>query len=202
MDSSVQVDAEVWRAEFENQSTGNMYERLYIAARARLRMYAGRSRHVNEADVDDAVMGVITDTLEGTLAWNPVVRTLERHLLDAIAFRVRDHARFRNRHPHDEYEEDATGETLASRTLENSELSFDLRTIADQVVPEIRQRAATDPEVLLLMDTFADGVVERSEAIRETRMFAAQYDNALRRLRRLTKQLPKPSRDAAIAAIT
>ncbi|MFT3693830.1 MAG: hypothetical protein QM831_11855 [Kofleriaceae bacterium] len=190
------------RAEFERQSTSNTFERLYMVARARLRMYAGKSRHVNEADVDDVVMNVVTDTLDGSLTWNPEARTLERHLLDAIAFRVRDQARSRARHPHVEYDEDGTGEPLSSRSLETCERELDLHSIADQVVTDIRQRAAGDPEVLLLMDTLADGIVDRAEGIRETRFQPAQYDNALRRLRRLTKQLPKPARDAAVAALT
>jgi len=198
--------SESWRAEFERQATSNLQEKLYIAARARLRMYAGRTRHVNEADIDDMVMSVLADTLEGALTWVPEGQTLERHLLDAIAFRVRDQARSRKRHPHEVLDEDVSGETIAYRMVRGVPIGDlevrDLKTIADQVVPEVRHRAAADPEVLLLLEMFSDGVTARADVMREAKMSCAQYDNAIRRLRRLTRQLPKQTRDAVMAELT
>ena len=99
-----------WRSEFERQVSGEVHERLYRAARARLRMYAGRTKHVNDADVDDVVMAALADTFDGTLSWNPE-KPLERHLLDAIAFRVPDQARYKRRHVEEAFEED--GEAIA-----------------------------------------------------------------------------------------
>jgi hypothetical protein len=194
--------SEAWRSEFERQSSGDLYERLHRAARARLRMYAGRTKHVNDADVDDAVMSVITDTLDGTLTWNPDTKPLERHLLDTIAYRVRDHARFKRRHPEEAYEEDTTGEAISPCMLGDVGTDLDLRMIADQIVPEIQERAGDDAEVLLLLELFGDGLAERGEVMSDARMVPTQYDNAMRRLRRLTRQLPKQTREAVMAALT
>lgn len=193
---------EWWRAEFERQSTSDMRERLYRAARARLRMYAGRSRHVDDADVDDIVMGVIVDTLDNLLTWDPETQTLERHMLDAIAFRVRDQARAKARHAHELYDEEVHGESLPCHLIDDAYEGLDLRVIADQVVLDMQMRADGDPQILELMELFADGVTERAEGIRVSTMCATEFDNAVRRLRRLTKQLPKPTRDAVLEALT
>lgn len=199
---AVPLQPESWRSEFERQATPDVRERLYRAARARLRMYAGRTRHVNDADVDDVVMSALADTLDGGLSWDPGSQTLERHLLDAIAFRVRDQARFKNRHGHEPYEEDESGEPITSRVIDDIGDTYDLRVVADQVVSDIQVRVTDDPEVLMLMALFAEGVTDRADVIREAKMSPAEYDNAVRRLRRLTKQLPKQTRDAAMAALT
>jgi hypothetical protein len=157
---------------------------------------------VNDADVDDVVMGVLLDTLDGGLSWSPAMKPLERHLLDAIAFRVRDQARFNSRHRHEEYAEDETDESAAASSLAGGIEVYDLRAVADQVVPEIVQRAAGDSDALALIELYRDGVTERADVIRESAMSPAQYDNAVRRLRRLTKQMPKPTRDAALEVLT
>ena len=191
--------SEAWRSEFERQMSGEVHERLYRAARARLRMYAGRTKHVNDADVDDVVMAALADTFDGTLSWNPE-KPLERHLLDAIAFRVRDQARYKNRHVEEAFEEES--EAIAPCMLGDAGEVLDLRMIADLIVPEIQERASDDPEVLLLLELFGDGLSERIDVMGDARMQPAQYDNAVRRLRRLTRQLPKQTREAVMAALT
>ena len=193
--------SEDWRSEFERQMTGEMHERLYRAARARLRMYAGGTKHVNDADVDDAVMAALTDTFDGTLSWNPA-KPLERHLMDAIAYRVRDNARFKRRHAEDPYDEDADGESIAPCMLADFGDVLDLRAIADQIVPEIQERAGDDAEVVLLLELYGDGLTDHAEVMRAASMDRQQFDNALRRLRRLTRQLPKHTREAVMAALT
>ncbi|CAN5397838.1 hypothetical protein BH11MYX1_BH11MYX1_15890 [soil metagenome] len=194
--------SESWRTEFERQATTELHDRLYRGARARLRMYAGRSKHVNDADVDDIVMAALADTFEGTLSWNPETKPLERHLLNAIAFRVRDQARFKKRHGEEEYDEEATGEPRTSYMICDAGDGLDLRLIADQIVPELQERAADDPEVLLLLELFGDGLSERADVMTDAQMQSAQYDNAIQRLRRMTRQLPKQTREAAMAALT
>jgi len=77
--------SEAWRSEFERQMSGEVHERLYRAARARLRMYAGRTKHVNDADVDDVVMAARCRTPE-----TPCARLLQSDSVpDAMKERLR-----------------------------------------------------------------------------------------------------------------
>src|SRR5678815_5967905 len=86
---------EAWRAAFDAQATTAVLDKVYRAARARMRIYAGRTQHVDTADVDDMVNGVLTDTLDGSLKWSYQTRPLLRHLLDTVKYRVRGQARRR-----------------------------------------------------------------------------------------------------------
>ncbi|HEY6039749.1 MAG TPA: hypothetical protein VIV58_35955 [Kofleriaceae bacterium] len=127
---------------------------------------------------------------------------MERHLMDAIAYRVRDQARFKRRHAEEPYEEDADGESIAPCMLADTGDALDLRMIADQIVPEIQERAGEDAEVIRLLELFGDGLTDHGEMLSAANMHRPQFDNAMRRLRRLTRQLPKHAREAVMAALT
>lgn len=198
---------ETWRAEFEKQCTRALREKLYRVARARLRQYAGRLRHVDDADVDDAVMSVLADTLDGALKWDPALVSLQRHLINAIRFRVRDQARSRRRHPHEVLDEDRSGQSVGHEMLSGTPIADvgavrDLCALADEIVPQIRVRAASDPEVLALLDLIEEGTTETRDLMRETKWSAANLRNVRRRLRRIREQLPTELHDAVIAALS
>ncbi|HEU0029900.1 MAG TPA: hypothetical protein VFQ53_04650 [Kofleriaceae bacterium] len=198
------------RAAFDAQATPRVLDKMYRAAKARMHVYAGRTQHVNAADVDDMVMGIIADTLDGSLRWNFERKPLELHLLDTVRFRVRDEARKRWRDTArgevlDEETTDASvGESMLAGALpERPDELHQIRRIADKLVADLRQRIAGDRDVEQLFDAIVvKRAHERAEIMEETGMSAAAYRNARRRLDRTLLQLPPETRDAVMTAFT
>jgi hypothetical protein len=95
MRSDAQKSGEPWRAAFDAQATPMLLDKVYRAARARMRIYAGRTQRVNGADVEDMVNAALIDTLDGSIKWDYQRKPLLKHLLDTVRYRVRDDARRR-----------------------------------------------------------------------------------------------------------
>ncbi|MCX5747968.1 MAG: hypothetical protein NT062_36365 [Proteobacteria bacterium] len=199
---------EPWRAQFDAQATRSLLDKVHRATRARLQVYAGRTQHVNAADVDDMMMGVITDTLDGTLSWNYERQPLETHLLDTVRYRVRDDARrrWRDNAKCDVLDEDTTdvssGESmLAGAALERADEAHVIRRTAEALVAAVRQRIVGDVDLVKLFDAIVvHGALERVDIMKETGMSARTYRNVRRRLDRTLLELPAHTRDAVMAA--
>jgi hypothetical protein len=199
------------RAAFDAQATASVLDKLYRAARARMRAYAGRTRHVNDADVDDMVMSILSDTLDGTLIWHHETKPLLRHLLDTARYRVRNaaHKRWREKvrvkHVADE---DEGNRSLAERVVagarpEPADDALALCEIADQVVADLRVRIAGDPDVERFFDAIVnEHALTRAEIMQTTGMSARQYANARERLTRIVLQLPSDVRETVMSAFT
>lgn len=198
------------RAAFDTQATPALLDKVYRAARSRMQIYAGRTQHVNAADVDDMVNGVLTDTLGGTLTWDYQRKPLLRHLLDTVKYRVRDDARKRWRETArvEELDEDTTDISLGESILAGSEPnrpddSLGVRQIADWLVTDVRKAIGSDDDVLNLFDAIVvKGAFERAEIMKETGFSAGTYKNARRRLDFILLQLPTETRGAVMSAFT
>ena len=198
---------EEWRAEFQEQATRGNLDKLYRIAKARLGAYAGKGRHVDDADVEDVVSAVLVDTLSGTLTWNPARHDLYAHLKDAIKFRVRNEAKStRKRKKHDPLEEDERNESLAPQIAAGAivptvttpdERDEQLGRLADSALTDLRALAVRDVDVTKLIEALANRITDRDELIRVTGMNLSKYTNAWRRLGRLVNQLPVQLRDEA-----
>lgn len=204
------LPSEEWREAFEEQATKKMLEKLHRAARTRLRTFAGRTGHVNKDDVEDAVMSVLKDTLRGVLPWDPAKKTLEHHALDAIRFRVRDRWEKEQRRKHDLLDEDEHDRSVAERAaagavVPSSPVASDrerrIQEVHDEVIAWLRPHCLGKPEVLVLLESYLQGITDRDEVLRETGMSEATYHNARRRLGRLVQDMPAKLRDAALDAL-
>ena len=201
---------EPWRAAFDAQASMVLLDRVYRAARARMRIYAGRTQHVNAADVDDMVNGVLTDTLDGTLKWNYKSKPLLRHLLDTVKYRVRDDARrsWRETARLDVLDEEHTDASLGESMVSGAKLprpdeAMCVGQIADELVAQIRKLIGNDREVVKLFEAICiKGAFERAEIMKETGLSAGAYKNARRRLDFILLQLPIETREAVMAAFT
>jgi hypothetical protein len=198
------------RAAFDTQATPALLDKVYRAARARMQIYAGRMQHVNAADVDDMVSGVVTDTLVGSLAWDYQRKPLLRHLLDTVRYRVRDEARRRWRETarFEELDEETTDASVGESMLVGAEPkqpddSLCVRQIADLLVAEVRKAIAGDRDVMILFDAIVmRGAFERAEILKETGLSAGAYKNARRRLDFILLQVPIETHDAVMSAFT
>ncbi|MFT3697704.1 MAG: hypothetical protein QM831_31485 [Kofleriaceae bacterium] len=201
---------EPWREQFEEQATNALLERLQRAARTRLRTFAGRTGHVDSADVDDIVNGVLIDTFAGQLTWDPEKETLEHNLLDAVRFRVRDRWLRDRRVKHDSIDEDERDRGVSDQAAAGAivqgapvptERDREIKSVFDDVVDALRPLCTDKPEVMQLLALYVQGVTDRDEAIHEG-MTKTSYHNARRCLGRLVLNLPAKLRDSALAAIT
>ena len=180
------------RARFDAEATPALLDKLHRVARARVRVYAGRTHHVSEPDADDIVMSCLADTMEGALHWDPAKKALEAHLLDAIRFRVRDLARKRLRELR---QVDARDEEAAAVPADDR--ARELGRLVTEVVVSLEERIGDDRDVALLLDAMVrHRALERAEILKETRMSKAAYRNARRRLDRMLLQLPVDLRRA------
>lgn len=205
------LPSEEWREEFEKQATTKLIDRMYRAARSRLRLFAGPTGHVDSADVEDIVMGVLGDTLKGKLFWNPEKESLENCLLDAIKFRVRNRWEKEQRRKHDPIEEDDDARSVAEQAAAGATVpaapaagvrQLRIKAVYDDVIAALRPRCVGQPRVLELLELYMDGVTERDDVLRESGMSEREYKNARERLGRLVQDLPAKLRDAALAALT
>jgi len=202
------LPSEDWREKYEEQATEKMLERLHRGARARLRTF-GRGGHVDAADIEDVVSGVLKDTLTGKLKWNPEKESLEDNLLDAVRFRVRDRWQRDQRLKHDSIDEDeqdrgisdqaAAGAVVPTSPAPN-ERDRRIKVAFDEVTAALRPLCADKPEVLQLLGFYMKGITDREEVVLEG-MTKTTYHNARRSLGRLVLNLPARLRDAAIAAL-
>lgn len=201
---------EPWRGAFDTQATSSLLDKVHRATGARMRTYAGRSHHVSAQDIDDMMMGVITDTLDGTLAWDYRRKPLLQHLLDAVKYRARDDARrrWKNRARTEELDEETTDVSLGEQLVagaapQRPDEAYRVRRIADCLVADVRRLVAGDPEVTSLLDAIITRrVFERADIMKVTGFSAATYKNARRRLDRTLVELPPGTRDAVMAAFT
>jgi hypothetical protein len=197
------------RAAFDAQATPKLLEKVHRATRARIYVYGGRVS-VNPDDVHDLMMGVITDTLDGTLAWDHERKPLQQHLLDAVKYRARDEARrrLRNKVRTEELEEETTDVSLGEQLVAGAapkrpDEEYAMREIADALVADVQKLVATDPEVATLLDAIVNrGAFERVDIMKATGFSAATYKNARRRLDRTLVELPPGTRDAVMSALT
>jgi hypothetical protein len=180
------------RARFDAEATPVLLDKLHRVARARVRVYAGRTHHVSESDAEDIVMSCLADTMDGTLRWDPAKKPLEPHLLDAIRFRVRDLARKRLRELQQVDVRDAEAAAVSA-----DDRARELGRLVTEVVVSLEERIGDDHDVALLLDAMVrHRALERAEILKETRMSKAAYRNARRRLDRILLQLPADLRRA------
>jgi hypothetical protein len=198
------------RAAFDKQAKPKLLDVLYRVTRARMVQYTSRNDDVNDADIDDMVMGVITDTLGGKLSWDYERKPLKNHLVDAIQYRVRDdaHARWRETARVMLLDEETTdvslGEgALAGAVVVRPDETYALRRVADKLVAKVRALIAGDGDVELVFDAIVtERALDRADIMKETGLSPKAYKNARARLDRALLRLPAATRNAVIDALT
>ena len=74
----------------------------------------------------------------------------------------------------------------------------DLGAFIDGVVGTLYMLAAEDDDVLRILDCFSEGLVDRRDIVRATKMATTTYHNARRRLLAIIERLPANLRDEAV----
>lgn len=200
------VPSEEWIDAFERQSNAKGFEeKLKRFARMRANMVAHAGRRVDDFYVRELVQDAIDDTLEGVLAWHPERVSLEKHLLDSIRSRTRHDFVHAQNFPHYSFDAASASASLmadveSSLAAEGSATaSTEVSSAAGRAVTELRRIAASDADVLRLLDAYVDDAVKKVDVMRVSGMTSKRYEAARKRLHRLVLQLPTEVREAVRA---
>jgi DNA-directed RNA polymerase specialized sigma24 family protein len=145
------------------------------------------------AYIEDLVQDVLVDTLLGTRAWNPSRCSLGWHVLGAIDSRIGHELHRAKDRPH--FSLEVLDETLAAAVEDalaaaNPASNAEDALMATWVLAKLRELAAGDREVLVLLDAICAGIVERADVMYATGMSLREYDAARNRMDRLVEELP------------
>ena len=146
-----------------------------------------------------AAQDALTDTWLGDVTWDPAKAPLDLHLKRVIRSRTSMTMKHLTRFPRVaahaprlDLEREMSDAMEAERTTGPA---ADLGAFMDGVVGTLYMLGADDDDVLRILDCFNDGLVDRRDILRATKMTATTYHNARRRLfgaRRASSH--KPSR--------
>ena len=170
---------EEWIEAFEAQNTHELRKRAMRFARSRARFVARAGGRADEAYVAELVQDALTDTLFGTLTWDPAVVTLDRHVFMTIRYRTKNDRLRALKFRHDD---DMTG-------LECPAPSPESIAFSGEVLDQVRDLADEDQAILRVVDAIEQGASEPSEIMSIAKMSEKTYKNTRLRLARLVEQL-------------
>ncbi|HEY4177986.1 MAG TPA: hypothetical protein VGM90_14160 [Kofleriaceae bacterium] len=202
-EATVFVPSEEWIDAFERQSSAKGFEeRLKRFARMRANMVARSGRRVDELYTRELVQDALDDTLEGILSWDPERVTLDKHLMDSIRSRTRHDFVHATRFPHASFDvNDAPRSQVVEVERALAAANDDAHharvvSAAQRTVSELRGLAASDADVLRLLDAFEAEATKKVDVLRISGMTSKRYEAARKRMQRLVLQLSAETRDA------
>jgi hypothetical protein len=172
----VERDA-AWMVEFERQLAARDFgERMRVFARSR-QLRLSKCFVLDELSVNQLVQDAIDDTYFGKRTWDPTRVDLGKHIMDVIRDRTRK--RYRRRQRFHDISLDACGEAVQAEAAAQHDAYHEeeaaLRTRADMLLAEYRELAADDREVLLLIDSYFQRIINKADVLRGTGLSARQY---------------------------
>jgi hypothetical protein len=189
---------EEWIDAFDQQNTDALRKAAKRFARSRARWVARAGGRGDDAYAEELVQDALTDTLFGSLSWDPAAKSLMQHVRDVVRFRTKD-ARLRAaRFRHQSMDAlDPRKDASAAMTEIESSLSLDHHVaspesiaFSTQVLGHIRDAASKDDAIARIMDAIEAGASEPADIMSVAGMSEKTYRKARLRLARLAKQLP------------
>ena len=187
--------SEEWIDAFDQQNTDEMRKAARRFARSRARWVARAGGRSDDAYPDELVQDALTDTLFGSLSWDPVANPLAQHIRDVVRCRTKDErrraARFRH-HSMDALEPSAAAMTEIEGSLsrEQSVASPESIAFSHQALAYIRDAARRDEPIARIIDAIEAGASEPADIMSVAEMSEKTYRKARLRLARIAKQLP------------
>ena len=194
------VPSEEWIEAFERQMAPKDFEvKLHRYARTRGNLVAHAGGRVDDLYARELVQDALGDTLDGKIAWDPAVVTLERHMFDAIKSRTRHDYIKAQRRPHFSFDADAppalSAEVEASLATQTNAASAEVSSAMRRVLAELRRLAARDADVLSMLDAYEREATKKVDVMQMSGLTAKKYEAARKRMHRLVLQLPTDVRD-------
>lgn len=189
--------SEEWIDAFKAQCTEKLRLDLRTYARFRARGVRRVGGLADDAYADDLVADALADTLFGSIAWDPITKSLYDHAKDTIRYRTRDDRKHAKRYQVRRMDAPRTsGEQRATRGLVEASLqqdraaeSADNAIHASEVLDQLRMLAANDPPVLRYLDALTAGAQTRTEIMEAAGLSMRAFRNTRDRLGRLVVQL-------------
>jgi hypothetical protein len=191
------ITSDDWLDAFEWQCTKELLKKARRCAAHRARKLSRAGGHVDDDYVHELVQDVLGDTLLGTLRWDPGSKSLQDHVIDAIATRVHHDVVRAARFPHVSLDaEDPESSHVVLAAADASLLAEQLASpetvrLAEDSFGELWELAADDPEVRLLLGALADGATCRDDVMIMTGMSEQDHHAARNRLDRLIARLSR-----------
>jgi len=197
------VPPESWIEAFDEQCTSTTLKRLrrYAAMLARI---AGRD--VGNDYAEELVQNALTDTMCGTLRWDPEAEGLEPYLITVIRLRARRDRR-RVHHYHHVYI-DAYDPGDPAMELADVEAALAVEPAAltksaehedeaiTRTMTDLRERACGDPQARRFLNATYQGATTKAQIMRLAELTNTEYHNTRRRLARLVEQLTADRTDS------
>lgn len=201
MTSMLNTPQQLWRTEFNKQATAKTMEAVYKYTQSIIRQVEMHVRKRDPQSVDERVQAAILGTLEGRLTWNPGRIDLARHLMSVIKTAITNDIRHAKRFPEVSVDDDAINQdeldaevtdALAAQRKQADEGAIAARF--SESITQLRVLAAQDKAVLLVLEAYGSGCIEKNEVLAATGISSRTYHNARQRLVRLAKKLPIEAR--------
>lgn len=165
----------------------------YTAARcrwlARIGIDLGKDGPIDLAH--DAILA----TAQGRRKWDRSKCALSTHLCGIVKSRTFEMVRMHQARIHIPLEDPETGEPSISADGTSSTIdALIVRELVVEVADNLHKLAEADEQVMWLLMAYEDGYYERREIVEATSLTASDYDNALKRLKRLVGKLPEELR--------
>jgi hypothetical protein len=194
--------SESWRAAFEEQATDEAMAQVFAFAASYAAMIENATRRRDPLIARELALDALADTFDGKVTWDPDTAPLVAHLCQVIRSRTSHELDRAKRFKHVSLEregsmalEQATSDAMAAVNDGDREATA---SRARRSLHAVRRLAVRDPAVLMLLDAFDEGITDRQGVMRFTGMSAAAYENAVRRMRRLSKKVRCELRDSEI----
>lgn len=192
----------VWEAAYLAQLTDALAASVGAFAKKRASWLEGKTKRKDNYLWRELMQDALTDTWLGDVTWDPAKAPLDLHLKRVIRSRTSMTMNHLTRFPRVaahaprlDLEREMSDAMEAERTTGTA---ADLGAFVDGVVGTLYMLAAEDDEVLRILDCFSEGLVDRRDIVRATKMTTTTYHNARRRLLALVERLPANLRDEAV----
>src|SRR4051812_5603880 len=187
------LPSEGWIEAFEREYTTSVLPALQRFA-ARIVAGAGAAPQPDDYYPRQLALDAVSDTLLGTVVWNPATKELMQHLRDVVRNRAYidwAHARKFRHESIDEEIESGEPSILDEADAKLLERTADPRSVenAAAALAELRVHAADDPDVLAYVWALEHDHLSRAEVMAATGLSRTAYHNARRRLARFVAQL-------------
>jgi len=195
----------VWEAAYLAQLTDALAASVGAFAKKRASWLEGKTKRKDNYLWRELLQDALTDTWLGDVTWDPTKAPLDLHLKRVIRSRTTMAMKHLTRFPRvaahaprldleQEMSAAMAGERMTGHT-------GDLAKVIDGVVGTLYMLAADDDDVLRILECFGEGLVDRRDVLRATKMNATTYHNARRRLMAFVERLPQNLRDQATNAV-
>jgi hypothetical protein len=183
------VRSEAWIDAFEAQATRELIGQARRYAEKHVRILARAGVRLEALDLVHAVLG---DTLAGILSWDPDRASLVAHVIQSLHGRARDMREKAQRYRHQSMDSVNTIRHLDDAAIEQAERSEreqESQALAAGLLAELKAFASGDPDVLSLLDAYADDAFTPKAVMKSTNLSKKRYRNAKLRLDRMVDRL-------------